>query len=242
MRAAGMGAFGAFLFDLDGTLGDTLPLCVAAFRDAVEPLVGRRLDDAEIIGTFGPSEEGTVMSLVPDRYAEGMARYLEGYRRLHEGWPEPFPGIREILAGLRASGAFVGLVTGKGAGSTAITLDRFGLADSFDAVRTGSPEGPVKAARIAEIVGACGLVRGRVLYVGDSPGDITAARDAGVGVAAAAWAPGADADGLAAMSPDFLFRSVREMAEAFGLRATWRGWGRSATGPPGRSTIRRRRG
>ena len=27
-----------YLFDFDGTLGNTLPLCVAAFREALEPL------------------------------------------------------------------------------------------------------------------------------------------------------------------------------------------------------------
>ena len=41
------------IFDLDGTLGNTLPLCIAAFKQAIEPLAGRSLSDAEIIATFG---------------------------------------------------------------------------------------------------------------------------------------------------------------------------------------------
>jgi len=54
-----------FIFDLDGTIGNTLPLCVTAFREALESLAGRPLSDAAIMATFGPSEEGTVMALVP---------------------------------------------------------------------------------------------------------------------------------------------------------------------------------
>jgi len=32
-----------FIFDLDGTIGNTLPLCVEAFHKAVEPFIGRTL-------------------------------------------------------------------------------------------------------------------------------------------------------------------------------------------------------
>ena len=56
-----------FLFDLDGTLGNTLPLCIAAFREAVEPLSGECLIDADIVANFGPSEEGTIAALLPGR-------------------------------------------------------------------------------------------------------------------------------------------------------------------------------
>jgi phosphoglycolate phosphatase/pyrophosphatase PpaX len=49
----------AVIFDLDGTVANTLPLCIQAFRQSIEPLIKRSVSDAEIIGTFGPSEEGT---------------------------------------------------------------------------------------------------------------------------------------------------------------------------------------
>ena len=57
----------ALIFDLDGTIGDTLPLCIKAFRRSIEPLIGRSVSDAEIIATFGPSEEGTIMALALKR-------------------------------------------------------------------------------------------------------------------------------------------------------------------------------
>mgnify|MGYP006357288589 CR=1 FL=1 len=41
------------IFDLDGTIGDTVPLCIKAFRKAIEPLIERSVSDEEIIATFG---------------------------------------------------------------------------------------------------------------------------------------------------------------------------------------------
>lgn len=47
----------AMIFDLNGTIGNTLPLCIKAFRKSIEALMKRKITDAEIVATFGPSEE-----------------------------------------------------------------------------------------------------------------------------------------------------------------------------------------
>ena len=41
-------------FDLDGTIGDTLPMCIQAFKEATQPYAGRELSDEEVVQTFGP--------------------------------------------------------------------------------------------------------------------------------------------------------------------------------------------
>jgi phosphoglycolate phosphatase/pyrophosphatase PpaX len=184
------------LFDLDGTLGDTLPFCVATFQEALAPFAGRSLAAAEITATFGPSEEGTVRALVPEHYEAGLAAYLERYAALHERCPEPFAGVRELLVLLRGAGVRIGIVTGKGPRSAAITLARFalGIAD----VETGSPDGPCKVAGIRTLVARWALAPERVLYVGDSVSDVHAAEQAGVAVVGAAWASTADGPALRA--------------------------------------------
>ena len=68
--------------------------------------------------------------------------------------------------------------------------------------------GPVKDIRIEEVIKEYALIREQILYVGDSPGDITASRDCRITIAAAAWAPTADLEELKSMHPDFLFTSV----------------------------------
>jgi phosphoglycolate phosphatase/pyrophosphatase PpaX len=116
------------LFDLDGTLGNMLPLCIAAFREAIEPLTGRPLTDDEInparlstrrlsgnpfqllpVSTagFGPSEEGTIGALLLENKARAVQRYFERYEALHSRWPEPFAGVPELLQYLKDRHVFL---------------------------------------------------------------------------------------------------------------------------------------
>ena len=74
----------AVIFDFDGTVCDTLPLCIAAFRKSIEPLAGRRFSDQEITATFGPSEEGTIRALIPEFYEQGVISMQCVPRRLAE--------------------------------------------------------------------------------------------------------------------------------------------------------------
>lgn len=112
----------AMIFDLDGTIGDTLPLCIKAFRQAIKIFIKRDITDEEIIATFGPSEEGTIYSLVPQQYDEGLEKYLHYYKLFHNECPKAFDGIVEIIRELKQNGIRIAMVTGKGKKSTDITL------------------------------------------------------------------------------------------------------------------------
>ena len=142
----------AIIFDLDGTLANTLPLCIEAFRQSVQPLINRAISDAEIIATFGPSEEGTIMALAPDHYDKGVADYLRFYKTLHNICSTPFNGIKELLVTLQRKGIRIAMVTGKGKHSTAISLQYFGLEDFFEIIETGSPNGQKKAEGIQQVL------------------------------------------------------------------------------------------
>lgn len=135
----------AVIFDFDGTIGNTLPLCIAAFRRAIEPLAGKQLPDEEIVATFGPSEEGTIRILAPHAYEQGLADYLNCYRELHDMCPSPFDGIPELLEWLKARGIIIALVTGKGRRSCSISLEQYGIARFFDLVETRLPGRPLQA-------------------------------------------------------------------------------------------------
>ena len=199
------------LFDFDGTVGNTLPLCIAAFQKAITPLAGRSFSEREIIATFGPSEEGTIRALIPQFYEQGVEGYLHYYRELHSMCPAPFPGIPELLGDLKKWGAAVALVTGKGARSCRISLERYGIAEYFDAVETGSPDGPVKPEGIRAVLGKFRLAPSEALYVGDTASDIAACRSVGVPAAAAAWAQPAELSELRRNRPDLLFTTVAEL-------------------------------
>jgi len=55
------------IFDMDGTLGDTMAVLCEAFRCAFEQFMGRRYSDREIAALFGATEEGIFQRVVPDR-------------------------------------------------------------------------------------------------------------------------------------------------------------------------------
>jgi phosphoglycolate phosphatase/pyrophosphatase PpaX len=204
----------AVIFDLDGTLANTLPLCIQAFRKAVEPLINRSVSDAEIIATFGPSEEGTIMALAPDHYDKGVSDYLYYYEQLHQMCPVPFDGMKDILQTLKNEGIRIAMVTGKGKYSTAISLQYFELTDFFEMIETGSPEGPRKAEGIQCILDELtGIKKDETIYVGDAPSDIIASRQVGIPVIAAAWAETAEPGKLQELKPDELFYSINDFKE-----------------------------
>jgi phosphoglycolate phosphatase-like HAD superfamily hydrolase len=195
------------IFDLDGTLADTLPACYAAFRAACEGLSWPAYTNEQIRGLFGPSEEGMLQRAMPERWEDGLAILLEEYGRQLKACSGVFPSITTALRLLRERGTPLGLVTGKGPSTTRMSLTHFGLDGVFDAVEVGSPQGVVKAAAIARVVARWGVAAGEVIYVGDAVADVESARQAGVLPIAAAWAPSAIAAELAATNPHALFAS-----------------------------------
>ncbi|TCD08303.1 hypothetical protein EZ449_12940 [Pedobacter frigidisoli] len=63
----------AVIFDLDGTLGNTLPLCIAVFKNSIEPLINHSLSDEKILATFVLSEERTIIGLSPQNHERAIS-------------------------------------------------------------------------------------------------------------------------------------------------------------------------
>lgn len=203
----------AIIFDLDGTLANTLPLCIAAFRRSIEPLIDRSLSDEEIIATFGPSEEGTIMALAPEHYEKGVSSYLKFYKQLHTLCPTPFEGIEDLLIDLKDKSVRIAMVTGKGRHSTDISLEQFGIGKYFEAIETGISAGPRKAEGIRNILHLFEDIRNEeIIYVGDAPSDIIASRKVGIPVVAAAWAETTEPEKLKELDPDMLFDNIRDFS------------------------------
>jgi phosphoglycolate phosphatase/pyrophosphatase PpaX len=200
------------IFDLDGTLADTLDLCVEAFQYAIKAHTGDQLSPAEVVALWGPTEEGVLRKAVGPEWEESVETFLAEYERLHVSVPEPFPGIRNVLTHLRTVGVPAGVVTGKGSRSAWISLEVLGIEDAFDAVEAGSIDGAVKAQKIAHILGQWGLPPASVAYVGDHPHDAIEAHKAGTMAVAAAWSKQTDVEALRRSGPDEYFESSRDFA------------------------------
>ncbi|RIK42962.1 MAG: hypothetical protein DCC58_10310 [Chloroflexi bacterium] len=200
------------IFDLDGTLCDTLPVCIAAFQDVFARYALRPYSADEIRALFGPDEAGIIQRVIGDDWEAGLAHYLDAYASAHDACPAPFKGLLPLLHDLQARDVPLALVTGKGAGSCAISLERLGLATFFSVVKTGSAAGAVKPQRIRAVLAHWGIPPEQVAYVGDAPTDVLDARACGVVALAAAWATSSDPTALAATQPAALFPTVADFA------------------------------
>ena len=201
------------IFDLDGTIADTIPVCCAAFRDAILDITGEEYSDEQIVALFGPSEEGIFQRMLGARWQEAHQTFLTAYDAHHDMCSAAFPGIDDTLAVLKQRGSQLAIVTGKGARSADISVRRLGLARYFDIIESGSPEGIVKAAAIVDLLDRWDLRASEVAYVGDAAYDMIDARESGVVALAAAWAATADQGALTATKPDALFTSVDQLAD-----------------------------
>lgn len=207
----------AVIFDMDGTLGDTLALCVEAYRQCVYEEAERIPSPREVTGHFGISDRGVLGALLGMPYdspALPIRRLATIYERLHPLIaPRPFDGAPELLKELRARGLKVGLLTGKESYTAMPTLRQFGMEGLFDLVLLGKPTHNCKAEQLQEVMETWRLCPHELVYVGDAPSDIERCHRAGVRIINAAWgeeAPLAEAACLA-LHPDYRLGSFADL-------------------------------
>ena len=197
----------AVVFDLDGTLTDTLPLCYAAFAHAFATFGLGSNADPQIHALFGPSEEGIIKRLVPDQWQACYEVYLQYYEQQHDRHATIFRGIEALLGWVVAQRWPTGIVTAKGARSAAITINRLGIRRYLSDVVAGNADGANKPRGIRMMLARWDRRPAEAVYVGDSPYDMRAARQVGAVPIGAAWAPGANAHALRSAGAAVVFES-----------------------------------
>lgn len=205
------------IFDMDGTLGDTIALCVECFTRCAEERTGRRPSREEVMAHFNVSDRGVlggVLGMDPEDPQLPVARMVEIYEAIHAEYaPAPFPGAVELLRRLRERGLLLGLITGKEAHTAVPTLRHFGMEGLFDAQRYGVPTHNCKAERMAELLELWQLAPEEVVYIGDAPADIELSHRVGIRVINAAWASATEGDAAAciALHPDYRLSDFNEL-------------------------------
>lgn len=199
------------VFDMDGTLCDSLPLCVAAFLAAVSPYADHDLTEQEVIATFGVNETGMAQQILKDNWQLAMADYEGHYKRLHTMCREPFAGIAELIDYLRDNRVLVALVTGKGEWSCRYTLEQIGLGGVFTDILCGCEACNNKTENLHKLLAKYDLDSADMIYVGDALSDIDASREAGVICCSAAWQAHQDLEQLRLANPDHTYERVDDL-------------------------------
>lgn len=211
-------AWAAVLFDLDGTLADTVELILRSYRHTMKVHRGEALPDALWLAGIGTRLRDQLASFArDDEEAERMAETYSAYQRtIHDELVAPFPGAVDVVRALRAAGAAVGVVTSKRRGMAERTLERCGMAGLYD-VLVGAddvvrgkpdPEPVLLALRLLGLETAAGST----LMVGDAPFDVRAGRAAGTRTAAVLWGP-FPREVLEGEGPDWVVARPEELLE-----------------------------
>lgn len=184
----------AVVFDLDGTLIDSLPDIATAVNHVLAIRGLAVLPPAQVEGMIGDGAKVllTRAFAVHDRVADeaDMAVFMEYYTAHGTDETRPYPGMEEALATLRAAGHKLGVCTNKPEVAAREILAQLGLDVYFKVVIGGDstpyrkPDGRHLAATLAA------LGAQEAVMVGDHHNDIAAAAGCGIPAIFAAWGYG----------------------------------------------------
>lgn len=180
------------IFDIDGTLLDTVFADLTGLREALLDAFGIDYPISELQGALGvPSidilrkyniPEGDIPRLI-QRWEDGIQRNFDSVSL--------FPGIRETVTRLETEGFELGIVTSKTQKEFATDFPQFGIAEMFGVIITADDTlkhkpFPEPLLKYLEYAGASAE---QSIYIGDSVYDLQSAKDAGIDFAVAEWLP-----------------------------------------------------
>ena len=186
-------AFDAYIFDLDGTLLDTLDDLVILTnavlrewgmpehtRDEINSFVGGGVRVLLKRATPPGTDDATIEEI--------MVRWKALYPEAGHATTRPFPGIADALEQLKGRGAKLGVLSNKYDAATRAVIEAH-LPGLFDLVRGECAEIPRKPdpTGMCWMMNELGVSPDKVAYVGDSDIDMKTACNAGVYGVGVSW-------------------------------------------------------
>lgn len=211
---------GTVLFDLDGTLIDSVDLIIDSYQHTYRthglPVASR---EAIIEGIGTPL--WTVFGELTDDRAE-IDRWVVTYREFnlghHDQRVRAFPGVVEMVRTIGAAGRRLGIVTSKNNAGARRGLALIGIAEQVEVV-IGSDDVTNPKPHPEPVERALAELRAEAVdavFIGDSHHDVASGRAAGVRTVAVSWGP-IEAARLRAAGADIVCATPAEVLAALGL-------------------------
>jgi len=185
---------GGLIFDLDGTLVDSLPGIAASLNRALDRCGFEGHADAAVRrfignGSYELARHAAPKGTSPESILAVEAAFKEDYALT---WPEgtaPYEGIPQLLAKLSAAGVRMAVLSNKPHPFTVEIVEHLFPGIPFDPVLGQRPDAPRKphpdaAIQISDLWGAD---PSECIFIGDSTVDLETARGAGMRPLAVAW-------------------------------------------------------
>lgn len=187
--AARLASLEAVLFDLDGTLIDSVGLILASMRHATAEVLGEPLPDEVLMRNVGVPLHVQMAEFSEPHANELLVAYRAHNAIVHDELLCDYPGTLEAVRRVAATGVRLGIVTSKSRPVAERGIEHCGLGEPFD-VLVAMEDTELHKPDPAPLVLAMerlGVAPERCAYVGDAAQDMLAARAAGVLAVAALW-------------------------------------------------------
>ena len=183
----------AFVFDMDGTILNTIPDLTMVTNLTMERLGYPQHTQEEVITFVGNGAERLVTQACPaDTTPEERQHALELWRNIYlecgDDLTEPFPGITETLRELRARGMKTAVLSNKFDAAVRELSDHY-FPGLFDVSLGEIPPTPRKPdpTMLLQILDEFGVKPEEAVYVGDTSVDVEVARNAGTKAVGVSW-------------------------------------------------------
>lgn len=209
-----------YIFDFDGTLGDSRGLIVKTMMDTFEHMGIEKPSVEACIKTIGlPLTDCFAVSACLDKKKseECAAVYRDIFRVNNKpGSVKPFEEVIDTLNRLHAEGKTMAVASSRQHESLDILVEDFGIANLFSVIVGGDDVTKAKpnAEPVNLILSKLGFNPHQALVVGDAPVDILMGRNAGTRTCAVTYGNGG-LDELKESKPDYLvdrFSKILEIA------------------------------
>ncbi len=220
----------AVLFDLDGTVVDTIPHILASFRHATAEVMGTALTDEVLLHHVGVPLARQMRYFTDDEHEAD--RLLAAYRAFnhatHDQMARLYPNTLGTLTAIHGAGIPMGIVTSKSRHMAERALSLFDLGRFFRVVVTADDTDCHKPDPLPLVHAAAllGMDPWRLVYVGDSPADISCGKSAGSATIGAAWGV-ASTESLAEAAPDAIIGDIGDLPGLLGISASGGGRARA---------------
>ena len=205
----------AVVFDMDGTLLDSLPVVLECYRTTIVELGGPSLTRDDVLSSFAVGPAAVMLETLIGRPvgAEAVTRYERHLSAALEG-VTPYPGIAEMLATL-SDALPLGVFTAADTSAAELLLGATGLRSSIGPVIGGDRVSRSKPAPdgVLAVCARLGVPPTSVAYVGDGRSDVLVARACGALAVAVAWGHQYHED----RDADVTVRSPLELLDLFGV-------------------------
>jgi len=176
------------VFDLDGTLVDSVPDLRAAVNEMLRERGSRQLSLSEVKRLVGDGAPALVARALaasgadPAGVSDALARFLEIYEANAVRLSRPYPDVRESLTALRRRGYRAAVCTNKPQRATMAVIEGLGFLPLFDGIAGGDRFSVKKPdpGHLLGLIGELGASVTATAMIGDNENDAAVAHAAGV--------------------------------------------------------------